>query len=548
MRVTNSMMIANMMRNISKNQSRMDKLQQNMATGKKFLNPSDDPIGVSRSLRLNTDVSIMDQYKRNIEDAGSWMTTTELATNNMVTVLQRARELTVQASNGSNTVGERSAIAAEIKELKEQLINIGNTSYAGRYIFSGYKTDQKLLNADGTYDLGGSSLNSNEVIAFNVGIGEKLGVNTVGQRIFGYAVDDADLDKNISTGIVDNILKAGSPFAANTNITAANDNLAFVYNGNNYTVSITQKIYADATEMVTELNDKLQLQNPSLSGHVRATAEGGAIKFISDESFVIPGIVLGDLADTLKFTTNSAFKAANTLEGATVDLTANSFNIATGTNDEFNVSYNGGADVTLTLAAGTYDGTTDTLDDLVADIQSKINSDGTLKGHVTVANVNNRVVFYSDKQLTLKNKNLTPTTISFDITNMGMINNKSSAVLDKKIESGASTQLIGVFDQLIEDLTNDNGNGINAALTRFDIHMGNISAIRAELGVKSNRIELTTNRIEDDNINLNDLLSKNEDADMAEVIMNLKSEENVYNASLSVGARIIQPSLIDFLR
>jgi flagellar hook-associated protein 3 FlgL len=63
-----------------------------------------------------------------------------------------------------------------------------------------------------------------------------------------------------------------------------------------------------------------------------------------------------------------------------------------------------------------------------------------------------------------------------------------------------------------------------------------------------NRLELTANRLEDDFINFTSLMSKNEDADIAEVIMNLQNEENVYRASLSAGARVIQPSLVDFLK
>ncbi len=75
-----------------------------------------------------------------------------------------------------------------------------------------------------------------------------------------------------------------------------------------------------------------------------------------------------------------------------------------------------------------------------------------------------------------------------------------------------------------------------------------MNAIISEIGVKVNRVELTSNRILDDTLNLKDLLSKNEDADIAEVVMNLKLQEYVYQASLSGGAKIIQPSLVDFLR
>ncbi len=108
--------------------------------------------------------------------------------------------------------------------------------------------------------------------------------------------------------------------------------------------------------------------------------------------------------------------------------------------------------------------------------------------------------------------------------------------------------MIQVFDDLIKDLNDGNTGGISNALNRLDIHFNNINAVRAEIGVKTNRLELTLNRIEDDTLNLKELLSKNEDADIAEVIMNLKMQENVYQASLSGGAKIIQPTLMDFLR
>ena len=82
----------------------------------------------------------------------------------------------------------------------------------------------------------------------------------------------------------------------------------------------------------------------------------------------------------------------------------------------------------------------------------------------------------------------------------------------------------------------------------MDKQLENVLAVRAEVGAKSNRVDLIKNRLQDDNYNFTVLLSKNEDADLAQVITNLKMDENVYRASLAAGARIMQPSLIDFLR
>ena len=73
-------------------------------------------------------------------------------------------------------------------------------------------------------------------------------------------------------------------------------------------------------------------------------------------------------------------------------------------------------------------------------------------------------------------------------------------------------------------------------------------AIRSELGAKTNRVDLMMGRLDDLNINLTDLQAKVEDADYAELAMKSKIQENIYNASLSAGAKIISPSLVHFLR
>lgn len=71
---------------------------------------------------------------------------------------------------------------------------------------------------------------------------------------------------------------------------------------------------------------------------------------------------------------------------------------------------------------------------------------------------------------------------------------------------------------------------------------------RSEIGARVNRLELVGNRLGDMEVNLDTLTGKVESADMAEAIMNFKLDESVYQASLSAGAKIIQPSLMDYLR
>jgi len=181
MRITNNMLINNIMTHLSSNLNRTMKYQNQLATGKKISMPSDDPIVASRALKLRTDVAEIQQYSRNMDDALSWMEITEATMNQINDVLQRFREITVQAANGTNTPDDLQKIGAEAGELVTQIIQLANTTYAGRYIFSGFKTDKPLLNSDGTFNVG---FMENEYIQFEIGIGDFINVNVPGYDLF----------------------------------------------------------------------------------------------------------------------------------------------------------------------------------------------------------------------------------------------------------------------------------------------------------------------------------------------------------------------------
>ncbi len=80
---------------------------------KKIQSPTDDPIGISKVLKYKTDLSELEQYKNNTRDALSWLETTEIALIDMNNALQRVRELSVQAANGSNAPGDLDKIRNE---------------------------------------------------------------------------------------------------------------------------------------------------------------------------------------------------------------------------------------------------------------------------------------------------------------------------------------------------------------------------------------------------------------------------------------------------
>lgn len=316
MRITNNMLVDNMLFNLNANLGRLDTLNQQYATGKKFQVPSDDPIGASKSLKLNTDLSKVEQYKRNADDANSWMKETESALVGIGSVLHRAYELTVEAANGTYAGDDLIKIKEEIDQLKSHLVQVANSTYAGRHIFSGYKTDLPLLNEGGNYDLNGKGMKSNEIFEYNVGVSESIKVNTVGTKVFG----------------------------------------------------------------------------------------------------------VGDVNETDPFSKLEA-------------------------------------------------------------------TSGTSKSY-----------------------------------------------------------LIDVFDKLSAALKDNVQSELESSIGRIQNCMNQTLAVRSEIGAKMNRLELTEKKLDSQVLSVKTLLSKNEDVDMAQVIIDVNTEENIYRASLAAGAKIIQPSLVDFLR
>lgn len=110
------------------------------------------------------------------------------------------------------------------------------------------------------------------------------------------------------------------------------------------------------------------------------------------------------------------------------------------------------------------------------------------------------------------------------------------------------SSLLNDIDKFIKALDTSDKAELNNFLGNIDKHKDRILSVRADLGAKTSRMELALERTKDNRLSFTSSLSNVEHVDLAESIMNFKNLENVYNASLSIGGKIIQPSLIDFIR
>lgn len=108
--------------------------------------------------------------------------------------------------------------------------------------------------------------------------------------------------------------------------------------------------------------------------------------------------------------------------------------------------------------------------------------------------------------------------------------------------------VFSVLQDLSDSLQAGDSERVSDLLSDLDAVTDNVLRYRSEVGARMNRLDLTRGRLEEFKINLTELVSKNSDIDVAKVIMELKMQENVYRMALASGARIIQPSLLDYMQ
>jgi flagellar hook-associated protein 3 FlgL len=168
--------LANLQRSIAKGQ----KLQDQLSSGKQITRPSDSPTGTVASLQLRGEARTAQQYARNADDGLGWLGTLDNTLATASTLINRARDLTVQGlSSGSNDAQSREALAVEIDNIKASLIGYANTRYLDRPVFGGTTAGDAAYQADGTYLGDGGQLTR------KVGTDASVPVTANGPKVFG---------------------------------------------------------------------------------------------------------------------------------------------------------------------------------------------------------------------------------------------------------------------------------------------------------------------------------------------------------------------------
>jgi flagellar hook-associated protein 3 FlgL len=185
-RISQQVITQNTVRRLNLRLDRVATTQTELATGRRIQVPSDDPAGTNRVLLLQSDLKARTQEQRNAEDGETWVNLGDSKLQDANTLLQRANEL---AQRGAQTIGqdERDAIAAELTQIRDQLVGIANSKHLGRGLFAGYSSGDAVTFDSTTNQWQYTGTASPAPVSRRISQSESVDVNVLADDAFGFS-------------------------------------------------------------------------------------------------------------------------------------------------------------------------------------------------------------------------------------------------------------------------------------------------------------------------------------------------------------------------
>jgi flagellar hook-associated protein 3 FlgL len=187
-RISSGFILNQALFSVQQHLGKVSQLQAQISTGQKLQRPSDDPIGVTQSLRLRQDQNLGERFLQNSTEGLSEMKVAESALSQIVERTQRAIELTTQAANGTLNTTQVAAVNAEIETIINTVMQLGNSDYNGRHVFSGFITDSPPFVATGqdiAYTGSSNASAANYERRIQISLSDTIAINLNGQDILG---------------------------------------------------------------------------------------------------------------------------------------------------------------------------------------------------------------------------------------------------------------------------------------------------------------------------------------------------------------------------
>lgn len=520
MRITTKVIQNNTLSNINTNKIMQDNLSNQMSTQKKINRPSDDPVIAIRALRLRTNVSQVTQYyEKNVPDAKSWMQVTEEALTSVSEVLT---SMIVQCQKGSSeklTSSDRQTILDEITALKDEVYATGNSDYAGRCVFTGYRTDTTLKYTKAetrTYSIT-EQLDSTNVD--DIKYIDTAGLNDITDISFkttpASGIEEADikeynvhrirlaynnLDDEAST-VAPTITSVDGSVNVTATIVSEND-IPSPY------IDITDPANSDKCFMIKEtgeilLGDDLYSQIMDLKDNVLTSNKNeGEIRVTYEKSDWLKD----DLKPEHYFacTDKSDADPANWIEynpAYLTDVTREKQAIEYDVGLNQSIRVNTTADEVFTHSIGR------DVEDLIRTMQEE-----------------------ADMEEKLDQLNKLAEQYASDPVN--------SVTLRNQIE--AANKALTYLKEKRENL-------FESSITKMQKHLDDVNYATTSCGTREKKLEMIENRLMSQQTSFETLQSDNENVDLADVAIQLSGAELTYNAALMATSKILQTTLVSYL-
>lgn len=512
MRVTTKVIEHNTLSNINTNKVLQDKLSNQMGTQKKINRPSEDPIIAIRALRLRSNVSQVTQfYERNIPDAKSWLEITEDALECVSDVVTDMVKECQKGSSEKLTSSDRKAILDAISSLRNEVYATGNSDYAGRCIFTGYRTDTTLKfekaetkNYSITEQLELSKFDSVKYIEQN-GLDELTEANFDGAALSGLVetnIKEYDIHRlrlaydtidDTTAGISLSYMDGTTETAIGT-IAAMDKAAAYdaVSQANDADTEVA--VYIPETGEILMSDKYYENQVEIHDGHeIRVTYN--KTQWVKDDLrpehyFACTDMTDADPANHIAYNQEYLTDTEREKQIIEYDVGLNQALRVNTTADEV-FAHDIGRDV----------------DDLI-DVMNEIDE------------LERKIATLGD--LATKNAN--------DPTAMATINNQLEAA--KKAQVYLNEKRQKMFEH---------------SITKMQNHLNNVNYAITNCGTRSKKLELIENRLMSQKTTFETLASDNENVDFADVAIQLSGAEMTYNAALMATGKVLQTTLVNYL-
>ncbi|MBQ9334700.1 MAG: hypothetical protein IJS12_10245 [Lachnospiraceae bacterium] len=510
MRMTNKIMQHNSLYNINQTKIAEDKYNTQLTSQSKITRPSDDPVVAIRALRLRTNVSTATQYyKKNAPDASQWLDVTAKSLDTITKVYTSLYDQVETGVNKDYTASDMQVLLSQIDSYTNEVYATGNQDYAGRYIFTGYRTDTPL------------TFQKEQIDKAN-----KTPDYTITENL-----KEAQLDSFSYTDY--------SVF--DTKASAANADELDITNAEIHRIRLSYNNTLSGVDPVFEFKDKAgnpitpsPLAGVTVNEYASAEQAYKAMTVAESSDPVTPTACYVPATGELLFTSDLADKLSTVFtDGGSISVTydknqwevddLNPQHFFDCTDKDTGIRYNEGGNVATQI---------------VYDV-----------GYNQTIQVNTNAYEVFDPAVARDLDDLRDIVNQF--TEIENIRKDLGAELDGYVEGTAEykdcRKRLDAAEKAYTYIRDAVSKRFGDQITRYQSYLDSTNVAITKNGTRSTRLELIEARLEEQQSTFKELQEENEGIDMTEVAVLLTAAETTYDAALMATGKIMQNSLINYI-